>query len=147
MRFCAKEAWLLTLGITADQITKLWALTRLKGGEISLLPFIRFRLSFNIGSAFGLRIIESRYIWIVLTLSFVFMLYLLTSKSRGLKFARVLMVSGAVGNLIDRILYGKVIDFIEISSWPSFNLADGMITTGLMLALFYLYKGEKDLDI
>jgi len=51
-----------------------------------------------------------------------------------------LIVGGALGNLIDRILFGGVIDFINLGFWPSFNIADSALTVGIIVLIYYLGK-------
>ena len=58
------------------------------------------------------------------------------------KIGSALIVGGAVGNLIDRILYKGVIDFIRIGWWPSFNIADSAISIGVILLICYTLKEE-----
>lgn len=52
----------------------------------------------------------------------------------------ILVLSGAISNIIDRLIYGCIIDFIDLKVWPVFNLADVFITLGVILFLFYFYK-------
>ena len=51
-----------------------------------------------------------------------------------------LLLSGVVGNLLDRVIYGSVIDFIHVLDFPVFNLSDSYITIGIIIAIFYLWK-------
>ena len=51
-----------------------------------------------------------------------------------------LILSGAVGNLVDRLIFGYVIDFIDFRIWPMFNIADSAITIGAVLVMIYLWK-------
>ena len=59
-----------------------------------------------------------------------------------IKIGSALIVGGAIGNLIDRILYKSVIDFIDFGWWPSFNISDSAITIGVILLIFYILKEE-----
>jgi signal peptidase II len=54
-----------------------------------------------------------------------------------------LVLGGTIGNLIDRISLGHVIDFIDLKIWPSFNIADSAITIGALLLIYYLIKEKK----
>lgn len=138
MRLDIKEAGLLLAGIAIDRLSKTWALGRLGGeGDKVLLPhFLKLKLTFNEGSLWGLKIIEGTTWWVIVTGILIIGLYLLfrINKPRA-KIGRSLIVSGAIGNLIDRLNYGKVIDFISIYRWPIFNLADALMTVGLALLL------------
>ncbi len=59
-------------------------------------------------------------------------------KSMLVRIALGLLLGGAVGNLIDRLAFGWVVDFIDIGAWPVFNLADSAITVGVILMIYYL---------
>jgi signal peptidase II len=85
----------------------------------------------------------------VLALGFVVvMLKRLRDEERGLITALSFIIGGAIGNLVDRVLYGEVIDFLDFYwshyHWPAFNLADSCITVGVLITLYYLIrvKGE-----
>lgn len=64
-----------------------------------------------------------------------------------LKFALVLVLSGALGNLIDRIRFGVVIDFIDVHwrqyHWPAFNIADSVICVGVGILFFYIWSADS----
>ena len=72
----------------------------------------------------------------------------LDSRERGLITALTFILGGAIGNLIDRVIHGEVIDFLDVYwrnyHWPAFNVADSFITIGVALALFCLYKHKGD---
>jgi signal peptidase II len=76
------------------------------------------------------------------------MLRRLRNKEIGLITALAFIVSGAIGNLIDRILYGEVIDFLDFywsnHHWPAFNLADSFITVGVTITLFFLVRAKGE---
>jgi signal peptidase II len=60
-------------------------------------------------------------------------------------FGLSLIMGGALGNLLDRVLFGKVLDFIQTSFWPTFNLADSAISTGVAILIFKtVFPGKKD---
>lgn len=85
----------------------------------------------------------------VLALGFVFvMLKRLPEQQTGLITALAFIVGGALGNLVDRILYGEVIDFLDFYwshyHWPAFNLADSCITIGVLITLYYLIKAKGE---
>jgi signal peptidase II len=67
---------------------------------------------------------------------------------RAVRVGLILIFSGAVGNLIDRILYGEVIDFLDIFyegfHWPAFNVADACITTGVSFMIYDLFFGYPE---
>jgi len=77
------------------------------------------------------------------------MLKRLREQETGLIIALSFILGGAIGNLIDRILFGEVIDFLDFYwgryHWPAFNLADSFITAGVAITLFYLIRaGDED---
>jgi signal peptidase II len=131
----------------------------LEGQSVSILgDFLSFQFIFNEGGAMGTRIGPS-WIYTVLTLLALFLIirYLLLERSQrmstGIAFA--LITGGAVGNLIDRIKYGKVVDFIDVDipdisflnlqRWFTFNVADAAITIGLgiFLAGLIIKEGRR----
>lgn len=93
----------------------------------------------NVGIAFGIKI---PFI-LILTLIFIPLIIYIACKELNLnnKIAKIsvgLILAGALGNVIDRITKGFVIDFISVPSWPSFNFADIYISAGvLMIVIFY----------
>jgi signal peptidase II len=66
------------------------------------------------------------------------------AKDRVMNICFALIFGGAIGNLIDRIRLGYVIDFIDLKVWPSFNIADSAITLGTIILLVYLIRAKKD---
>jgi signal peptidase II len=95
-----------------------------------------FRLPFLIGVS-------------ILAIGFILvMLRRLRESEAGLAAALAFILGGAIGNLIDRIVYGEVIDFLDvywsIYHWPAFNVADSFITIGVAITLFYLIKAKGD---
>jgi signal peptidase II len=85
----------------------------------------------------------------VVAIGFIFvMLRRLREGETGLVTALAFILGGAIGNLIDRLIYGEVIDFLDVYwrnyHWPAFNIADSFITIGVGIMLFFLYKHEGD---
>jgi len=125
--------------ITADQITKAWIRTYPPARVISGFGFVRIVHTQNSGSVFGLFQGQSSALAIVATVVIVALLalafwvytrfpYLVTKWNRV---AFGLILGGAIGNLIDRLLFsGMVTDFLETSFWATFNIADSGITVG-----------------
>ena len=140
-----------------DLVTKRWALETLvtRSGELfgGLVPLT---LAFNKGAAFGMRIGEdSRWFFIPVTIIALILLGILFKQAEERDFLRIgaisLVVSGAVGNLYDRVRWDRgVVDFlgpIDLGFWdfPIFNVADMAITCGaVMLAVsFWLEEQEE----
>ena len=140
--------------IAADQLTKYLAVIRLK--EQAAVPLIRgvLELSYveNRGMAFGL-LQNGRWVFLVLTVlavaAFIFLFIRIPAEKRfrPLTVGLVFLTAGAVGNLIDRIRLGYVIDFIYIKliNFPVFNVADCYVTwTGVILAILLLFHYREE---
>jgi len=134
------------LVLIADQVTKLWFDSHLFPGQrINVLPFFDFTLMFNPGAAFSFLADQPGWQrWFFSGLGIcasIFILWLMgrPHNSRRFMLALSLILGGAIGNVIDRILYGQVIDFLLFywQTWyyPAFNLADSAITGGAILLI------------
>ncbi len=138
---------LALLVIVLDQFTKQLALAWLLPYQpVSVMPSFNFTLAFNYGAAFSLLAQQSgwqRWLFMGLALiaAVVFVAWLrrLTTTQRRLALALSLMLGGALGNAIDRLILGYVIDFIDLYyggwHWPAFNLADAALCVGAGLLL------------
>ena len=138
-----------------DQLTKHLATTFLKGNEaIALIPGV-FELQYatNKGAAFGI-LKNFRWVFMVFTVLIIgVMLYVLLcghfKRYRWIQFSAVLVIAGGIGNLIDRILFGYVVDFLYVKAinFPIFNFADCCIVVGsiiLLICFLFFYKPEAD---
>jgi signal peptidase II len=144
--------------ILSDQIAKIFISGYLTEGQsVPVIGnFIRFQFLFNEGGAMGTSLGPS-WIYVVLTIAALVLIarYFLTSESGAAltKIPLALIFGGAIGNLIDRIRFGKVIDFIDVdipdipflgvTRWWTFNIADAAITCGLAVFLLALLFGRK----
>ena len=147
-----------TLLIVADQLTKFWAIAQLKNAPA--IPVIEgvfeFQYTENRGVAFSM-LQGQRWLFIPLTLLVAvgIIVMLLRSPLRRYKMfdiTCVLVLAGAVGNLIDRVAYGYVIDFLyfKLIDFPIFNFADCCVVVGaILMFLFVLFgmKEEEDLPL
>lgn len=133
--------------ILLDQLTKITASKLLAYGDShAVTTFFNFVLLHNKGAAFSFLAAESgwqRYFFTALgIIAALFIVYLLKRNAgqRLFCWALSLILGGAVGNVIDRIMYGYVIDFLDVHvrgwHWPAFNVADSAICIGA--ALFVL---------
>ncbi len=154
-----KTKWLGLAGLVVllDQATKLAAERWLTYHQaLPVFPGFNLTLSYNRGAAFSFLAEHSgwqRWFFTVLAAAVsVFLVRWLRQigdRDRWLSAAIALILGGAVGNLIDRLLYGHVIDFIWLYydrwSWPVFNIADSAITVGAvaMIAHMLLVKPER----
>lgn len=147
--------WLSLLVIVVDQLTKLWASSDLiYGRPVPLMPSLNLTLMHNTGAAFSfLNDAGGWQRWlfalIALVVSTVLIIWLrrLTSAQRWLAGALALVLGGAIGNLIDRLYLGYVIDFVDAYydkwHWPAFNVADSAIFVGVVILIIDSLRGEK----
>lgn len=135
-----------------DQLTKFIILKNFQPGES--LPVIKniFHISFvcNKGVAFGVfseaagpAFIGIFYISVIIIV-FIFAFYKkFFHRGRCMQVFLSLILAGAIGNLIDRIRFGCVIDFLDFRIWPVFNVADSAITIGTVLLILQMLKQKK----
>jgi signal peptidase II len=138
---------LCALVVILDQAAKAAIEANLVPGEkIDVLGPLALTLAHNDGVAFGLAS-GGGVALVVLTivaLVFVGVLFARDPTRPGMWVAIGLLAGGALGNLIDRVRTGEVTDYLDVLSWPPFNLADVAITLGVVvLALSYLAEGEN----
>lgn len=143
------------LVVLLDQLTKYWALTYLTPYEAKpIFSMLSWTLVFNSGSAFSFLAESGRWhTWFFMSFSVLISLVLVVWIARlnaarlfQQAFALALILGGAVGNLIDRMRIGYVVDFIDVFyqsyHWPVFNIADSAICVGAVL-LAILWIREK----
>lgn len=143
--------------ILLDQASKLLVKAKFAIGEsVSVLgEFLRLTYIENPGMAFGIRF-AGRWFFTIFSLiaSLILIFYIIKLRRERLmvRFPLALILGGAIGNLIDRFLYGQVVDFIEVSvgsyRWPVFNAADSAVTVGMimLIALLIFEKEERQID-
>ena len=96
----------------------------------------------NYGAAFGI-LRGWKWLFILIGIFMLGFLYYYKDKVKGYGYiGLILLFSGIIGNLIDRVLYGYVRDFIDLGFWPSFNLADSYSSVGVILMIVYFWKFE-----
>jgi signal peptidase II len=147
-----RRAALLAGGIVvvADQLTKWWAATVLPGDPISVIgDFLELRYVTNSGAAFSLLQGSGSIIALVAIAVVIFIVLVVrTIPHKPEAIALGLVLGGALGNLIDRVfrgggfLDGEVVDFVDFSFFPAFNVADSAITIGAILALILAFARE-----
>ena len=148
---------LIIIGI--DQITKLIMLALIFEPPriIDIMPFLNLVPVYNTGVSFGL--FSQSGIWGQVILSGlalavgVLLPYISRNWLRFQRWGAIMMAGGALGNAIDRLLWGKVVDFIDLHlggwHWPAFNIADSAIVIGVGCILFGAWRhdlDEHDLD-
>lgn len=75
----------------------------------------------------------------------IYLLYFLRNKLLEIKYVIpiAMIIGGAIGNLLDRLMFGYVIDFLQFGSFPVFNVADSFITTGVILLAFFMMRDDS----
>lgn len=148
--------WLSLFVLALDQVTKQVAESSLLVFErLPLLPFLNLTLAYNEGAAFSILSDQGgwqRWFFIILGMSVIlFLIHWLRRLGRGelhIAIALSLIIGGALGNVLDRLLFGHVIDFIDFYyadwHWPAFNLADSAIFVGVFLILLDAFLPRND---
>lgn len=152
-------------GFALDIATKLWAQAALTQDYLDpakVEPFtFRFTLAYNHGSAFGMfsNVAGGRWILSVIGLAAMYFIYYLyrrpESRHRLYLVGLALVAGGALGNLADRIVFGRVTDFVQMWlfrsisitwPWPTYNVADVLLLAGVGCLLIFSFRPEaKDL--
>lgn len=149
--------WLLVSAavVVADQLTKWLVLSTLSFGEaIPVTSFFQLVLVYNPGAAFSFLADHSGWQrWFFIVLAVVVCGWLLAmlrnhQRETALPLAFSLVIGGAVGNVIDRVAHGAVVDFLYFHigrhGWPAFNVADSAITVGVALMLWAQFRAPRD---
>lgn len=130
--------WLLIISILIDQLSKYFACNITE--EITIIPNL-LSLDFvkNYGAVFGI-MQGSNYIMAVVSfiICVAITLYIINQKKNGknVNIAWYMILSGGIGNLIDRIVRGYVVDFVATPFIATFNIADSMVVIGVVLLIF-----------
>jgi signal peptidase II len=141
--------------IALDQITKLWVRSNLALYEsIPIFGPVSLTNVRNTGSAFGLFVNQAFLLTLIAIVGVIAILlfYRYFSKSSILGISALgLVFAGAIGNLIDRLRFGYVTDFLDVRlwgdfHWPAFNVADSAITVGSILLIVFVFTslGKSD---
>lgn len=145
--------WILVgvaaITLMADQITKYLIRENLAIGESwPREGFFRITHGTNSGTAFGLFPDQTLLLTIasVVAIGFIIYFYRAHGGQTWLSGLNVgLLLGGAFGNLIDRVVAGRVTDFIDVGAWPIFNIADSAVVVGitLLIASMVLFEGRE----
>ena len=136
------------LVLLIDQVSKAIISSKLSlGRSIPIIKRVFYITSVrNTGAAFGL-FKNSTYFFIAVSIAAIIIIGAALIKSirnkGSLNIGLILIMSGALGNLIDRVRLGYVVDFIDFRVWPVFNIADSAITIGTILLVFSFIKPQK----
>ena len=128
-----------------DLVSKYSAVQYLQKPVVLIDNFLTLQLSYNEQLAFSIPFPKLAIIVLSLALLGGLGIYFYYSLplSKLDFWAGILIFAGAIANLIERVVFGKVIDFIDFSFWPSFNFADFFICIGAFLLLFSSFKKDK----
>ncbi|MCX7896397.1 MAG: signal peptidase II [Rhodocyclaceae bacterium] len=140
--------------VCLDQASKAWVLARFHDGEtLTLTPFFNLVLVMNPGASFSLLADAGgwqRWFFSALAIGVSLWLGLLIrrhAEERLQPAAFALILGGAVGNLIDRLRFGAVVDFFDFHyagwHWPAFNMADAAITLGVALLFLHAFLNAR----
>ena len=138
-----------------DQVTKYLVKSHVTPYDvIRLLPFFNIVYAENIGSAFGMFKSLGNVFFMVVAAGAIMAVSVLIVRDRANALSFSLVLGGAAGNLCDRIIYGYVIDFLDVYAgryhWPAFNVADSALSIGIVLMAYKivlpdLKRTEKNL--
>ena len=140
-----------------DQLSKWWIVFYIMQPPqvIEIAPFFNLVMGWNYGISFGLlNSMPEISVWILpflvflITSGLIIWLYFIDQNSQAIGLGFI--IGGAIGNLIDRLHFGAVVDFLDFHAWgfhwPAFNIADSAITIGaIMLVLDSLFESKKKL--
>lgn len=145
--------------VAADQITKVWAVESLTNQPSMrvLGDFLRFTLVYNQGGAMGTQLGSSTYylVMALLVLPFLLLFIYRNRHHRVVTLPLSFIAGGALGNLIDRINLGQVVDFIDVDFWDIdimgyrlerfwiFNIADAAISCAIVFMIIYVFFFQK----
>jgi signal peptidase II len=124
--------------VMLDRMTKIWAASLKVEKDFGIFAFTYVT---NTGAGFS--ILQNMNLWLAI-LSIILLAAIIYYRDSVPKFSLMLIISGIVGNVIDRIFYGSVIDFINLKFWPVFNVADSMICIGVAYWIIILIKEWKE---
>jgi signal peptidase II len=133
--------------IASDQVTKFFVRANMTLGQsIPEEGFFRITYSTNTGGVFGIFANQAFLITLTAIVGVAAILVFSRYPQANRVLVRValgLLLGGAVGNLIDRIRFGEVVDYIDVGAWPVFNLADSAVVIGVVLIIYHFLFGQK----
>ena len=145
---------LIVVIVVLDQWSK-WAIKtsfNLYQSKPVIQDLLHFTYVTNDGMAFGLSFPGGRHVLLIMTILLTgFIIGFLWKEKNGhplIKYGLALILSGAIGNLIDRLIYGKVVDFLDLMigdfHWYIFNIADSSVTIGMILFIIHSIYIEQN---
>ena len=124
--------------IVFDLFTKALAF----GQHFSIFNFLDVNYTTNVGSAFGILsgFVYANSVFILLSVFVLGLLFYYFQNKPKYKLGLIFIIAGTVANLVDRIVHGHVVDFIDFKIWPVFNFADVFIFVGVVLVVYKIVK-------
>lgn len=150
-----KFLWLSALIIVLDQLSKYWAVTQLPFHQtVNVMPYFDWYLTYNRGAAFSFLADAGgwqRWFFtittIVISVVILFWIKKLEPSEHMTAIPLSLILGGAIGNLIDRIYLGHVVDYVQVwlgnYPWPAFNIADAAISVGAVILILSSLTDSK----
>jgi signal peptidase II len=127
--------------LLADQASKLWIQQHFSAcddNSLSIVPgWLAFAYTCNKGAAFGLLANETLLALVVIGVIVAYFRFVPANRP-WLRLSLGLQLGGALGNLIDRLRQGYVVDFISVKAWPVFNIADACVVVGVFILAYHL---------
>jgi len=139
--------FIILLIIVVDQLSKFLISSNFTQGEsVRIFPYLYITYVRNVGAAFGL-LANYRWLFVVLGILAVALVWYfrntIKQQSKFVRWGITLAIGGTIGNLIDRIRIGAVIDFIDTPIFPIFNAADMTIVAGVVLLFWEVLINER----
>ncbi len=153
-KFFKSIRWLLiiaTIIVLVDQATKILIRRYLAFGESWapwdwMLPYLRLLHINNSGAAFGMFKNGNPIFMalaVIVSIAIIYYYSRIPEKETWVRLALSMQLAGAVGNLIDRIIFGQVTDFISVGNFAIFNIADSSITVGVAILLIAVWCQDR----
>ncbi|OFI47734.1 signal peptidase II [Floricoccus penangensis] len=141
---------IIILGVAADQFVKFWTVKNIPLGDS--IPFIKNILSLthlqNTGAAWSMFEGKQWFFTIITAIALVVGTYYLVkniNKNNGISYSIALIIAGTLGNFIDRVRLGYVVDMFQLDfiNFPIFNVADSFLTVGLILIYICIFREDS----
>lgn len=142
----ARAAAVLAVVLAADQIVKALVTSSLqRGEERDLVWFVDLVNTRNTGVAFGQLQNGGAIVSILIAAALIALLIFFARNARRplVWLPTGMLLGGALGNIVDRVREGAVIDYLKLPHWPAFNVADAAITVGVVILLVVIERGDR----
>jgi len=147
-------SFLIPIFIFFDYLSKKWAIKNIFDTQtiIKINEYLNLVPVWNKGISFGMfsEIVNINFLMIIVTIiiSLFLFIWFIKTTEKSLIISLAFIISGAIGNLIDRLNHKAVVDFIDFHienfHWPAFNFADSYITIGAFIYIFALFTSQND---